>query len=1028
MARHQIAQVVGNQLIPLDASGSELPGITVGTDAWYIWLDACESQSFAYHTASGALTARRELRHGCWYWYAYRAQRGKLGKVYLGKAEELSSQRLAEALKKLTVPPPLRADGQNAGGDPPFLEQPIVLLTTKWAIPSPPPHLITRPRLLDVVQQGAARSLALISAPAGFGKTTLLGEWATSCGCSAAWLSLDEEDNDPRRFLAYLIGALQKAHPVLGNTIRHRCSVVAQGSLTEAMMVLLNELAALPTAMTIVLDNYQIIEHEAIHAALKMAIDYLPAHVHLMIASRQEPPFPLARLRASGQLVELRAPALRFTREEVETWLTAVMKRALGPAEITTLEQRTEGWIVGLQLATFALQEEHDLSRCVASFAGNQRHILAYLLEEVLEPQPEHVQSFLLRTSILDSLNSSLCGAVADREDAQSVLEYLERANLFIFPQAEQGGWYRYHHLFAEALRHHLEYTQPELVPSLHARASQWFEARGCLKDAIKHALAAQDGGRAAALIEQAASDFIRIGEVTTLQYWLAALPNAVVRASPRLCITAAWLAFITSEVPLFLSWVDAAEQALQVTQETLPSATTAALQGEIAALRAIHSLAAHNVAGAIATCRQALQRLPSESLYPRSLVLLILGVAYSRGGSVSAGTQAVMEASSRLQVTGHALLYPYGLAFQAELFMAQGALSQAARVYQQMLTLAPEQDVPSLLAAGTALVGLGWLFWEWNNLEAARQHLLQAWERGLQIQSGNILSTSAFLLAEVSQAQGNSEAADFWMRQAEIICQRARHVESLAAVAAGRARLSLVDGRVEEALRWLQERADFLEDPNNKRSEFEQLTLARVLIAAGRVGAAESAVQRALALLERLRAAAEAAGNVRLLLEALALQALAFQLQGDDAGALSALGQAVSLAGPGRYIRLFLDEGEPMSRLLRKLLEQYRTQKRTDQKISLAYLSNLLKAFAHPEASSLPTSPTQAQPLLDPLSWREREVLGLMASGRKNREIADELVVATGTVKSHINAIYAKLGVTNRVQAVAYARALGLL
>lgn len=1028
MARHQIARVIDNQLIPLDASRGALPGITVGTDAWYTWLNTCESQSFAYHTATGALTARRELRHGCWYWYAYRAQHGKLGKVYLGKAEELSPQRLAEALKKLTVPHTLRAEDQNIGDNPAFSEQPMVLLTTKWTIPSPPPHPVTRPRLLQVLQQGSARSLTLICAPAGFGKTTLLGEWAASRGRSIAWLSLDEEDNDPRRFLAYLIGALQKAHPVLGNTIRSSCSVASQGLLTETMMVLLNELAALPTAVTIILDNYHVIEHEAIHAALKIVLDHLPPHIHLIIASRHEPPFPLARLRASGHLVELRAPTLRFTREEIETWLTAVMKRALEPAEITILEQQTEGWIAGLQLATFALQEERDLSRCAASFAGNQRHIQTYLLEEVLEPQPEHIRSFLLHTSILDRLNSSLCSAVTDQEDARSILEYLERTNLFLFPQAEHGGWYRYHRLFAETLRHHLEHTQPELVPFLHVRASQWFEAHGCIKDAIKHALVAQDFGRAAALIEQAAQELFRIGEVTTLQCWLASLPSAVVHASPRLCITAAWLSFITSEVPLFLSWIDAAEQALQVIEETLPPPTAVALQGEIAALRAIYTLSCNNVAGAIATCRQALQRLPPESLYPRSLVLLILGLAYSRGESVSAGTQALMEASSYLQVTGHALLYPYALDFQAELSMAQGFPSQAARIYQQILTLAPEQDAPSLLAAGAAHVGLGYLFWEWNNLDAARQHLLQAWNRGLQIQSGNILSNSALLLTLVSQAQGNREAADFWLHQTEIICQRAGHVESLAAVAAGRARLSLANDRVEEALRWLQERADFPEKPDSKREEFELLTQARVLIAAGRIDADESAAQRALALLERLRAAAEAAGNVRLLLEALALQALALQLQGDEAGALAALGQAVSLAEPGRYIRLFLDEGEPMSRLLRKLLEQYRTLKRSRQKISLAYLSNLLKAFAHPEASSLPTSPTQAQPLLDPLSWREREVLRLMASGHKNREIADELVVVTGTVKSHINAIYAKLGVTNRVQAVAYARALGLL
>jgi LuxR family maltose regulon positive regulatory protein len=676
----------------------------------------------------------------------------------------------------------------------------------------------------------------------------------------------------------------------------------------------------------------------------------------------------------------------------------------------------------------FAWQEEQESSRCVANCTGNHPHILAYLLEEVLERQPDYIQSFLLHTSILDGLHSSLCGAVADRADAQSLLDSLERANLFLFPQAEQGGWYRYHHLFAEALRHHLERTQPELLPVLHARASQWFEARGCLKDAIKHALVARDFGRAAALIEQAAEGFIKSGEITSLQRWLTLLPDAVVRSSPRLCITAAWLSFITSNVAVFLCWVDAAEQAMLAFQETQPSTVVVSLQGEIAALRAIHTLSSNDPDSAIATCWQALQLLPTESLYPRGLLLLILGVAYCRGPSVSAGASVISEASTHLQITGHALLYPYVLALQAELFMAQGSLSQAARIYQQILTLAQEQDVSSLLAAGAAHVGLGCLFWEWNNLEAARQHLLQAWEKGLQIQGGNILSNSALLLTLVSQAQGKSEAADFWLQQAEILCQRAGHLESLAVVAACRARLSLAAGRLEEALRWMQGCADFLETPNNKRSEFEQLTQARVLIAEGRASSSASDVQDALALLERLSAAAEAAGKVRALLEALALQALALQLQGDQAGALAALGRAVALAEPGRYIRLFLGEGEPMSRLLRRLLEQHRTQKTTGQKITLAYLSNLLKAFAHPEVSSLPTSPTQAQPLFDPLSWREREVLHLLASGRKNREIADELVIVTGTVKAHINTIYAKLGVTNRVQAVAHARTLGLL
>lgn len=1024
MMRHPIARVVQNQLTPIAGSDNELLSIPVGTGAWYAWLNARETRSFAYHASEGRLTVRREARQGCWYWYAYRMQDGKLRKVYLGKAEEVSQQRLDDALRKLTQQA-MKTPIQENCSLPSYHH---VLLKTKLALPPTPEHLVTRPRLLYLLQAGAVKPLTLVCAPAGFGKTTLVREWVAQSGRSCAWISLDNEDNDPSRFLAYLIEALQQVYPSLGSAILARFHTLSHLALTEPIAVLLNELSVLPAELTIIFDNYQMIENQLIHDALTFLLAHLPSHVHMLIASRSELLCPLARLRASGQMIELGAEALRFTHEETETLLVDRMKLALRPAELATLAQRTEGWIAGLHLARCVMQEQNNLAHCVATFAGNNRYILAYLLEEVFGPQPEHMQAFLLHTSLLECFNGSLCYAVTGQANAEDMLEHLERANLFLFVCEKQAGWYRYHQLLAEALRHHLERTQPELVAILHARASQWFEAHDLLEKAIEHALAAHDNIRAVALIEQVVQAFLVRGEVTTLHGWLAALPNAVVRARPRLCITSAWIVFITSQPDTFLGWVEAAEQALYVLRETLPMPTTVELHSEIVGLRAIYSISFNDFSSAIATCSQALQHLPKENHYPRGLLLLMLGFAYVRGMNVGAGAQAMSEASSILQATGHALLLPYVIVGQAELYLTQAHPVQAAKLCRQILTLATEQNVPAIFAAGIAHAGLGGMFWEWNNLDAARHHLLQAWDLGMQTQTGKTLFTAALLLIFVSQAQGDAHAADFWLQQMEILAQKVGQIETFELITTSRARLLLIEGRLDDALLWMRERHDSLEDLTSRRDEFDYFTQARVLIAAGRAYADGSYVRRALELLERLRVPAEEAGRVRSLLEALILQALALQLEGESAGALTALGRAVSLAEPGRYIRLFVDEGDPMAKLLRHLFEQQRALKIPGQTISLTYLSNLLKAFTQTGASTLPTSATEGEPLLDPLSWREHEVLRLLAVGRKNREIADELVVVTGTVKAHINTIYQKLGVSSRVQAVVRARTLGLL
>ncbi|HET8843680.1 MAG TPA: LuxR C-terminal-related transcriptional regulator, partial [Ktedonobacteraceae bacterium] len=637
-------------------------------------------------------------------------------------------------------------------------------------------------------------------------------------------------------------------------------------------------------------------------------------------------------------------------------------------------------------------------------------------------------QTFLLHTALLERCNASLCAAVTGQEQAARLLEELACAQIFLSPLVEQEGWYRYHPLFASALRQHLRRTQPELAIMLHRRASQWLEAHNLLTEAVEHALAAHEYTHVATLIEKIAPALISEGKIPVLQNWLDALPETVVRSSPRLCISRVWLIFITSRPDTFILWVEAAQEALHRLEETLPPPTLVALQSEILALRSVYTISFADFSESIATCQQALQQLPTESHYLRGLILMLLGFAYTRSTDVGAAARALSEASSNIRVTGHALLLPYVIGAQAELYMAQGYPFQAAQLYRYILTLATEQNLSSLFAAGTAHLGLGYLLWEWNNLAESEYHLLQAWHMAQRTQTGTTLFQGALLLALVARAQGDSAATQFWQQQVESLSHQRNYAEVAGTIAAVRAGFALKEGRLEETMLWVREQSQRNTDSGYKRDEFIDFTLARALIAAGQAGIEASAGIRVCEPLEYWRISANQAGRVRVLLEALVLQALVLQDQGDRTGALHALQRAVTLAEPGRYIRLFVDEGDPMARLLRQLLEQQRAQNASDRPNNVAYLCILLKAFAQPGTFALPISPTKEQPLFNPLSLREREVLNLIAAGRKNREIADELVVVTGTVKAHINMIYQKLGVTNRVQAITRARSLGLL
>ncbi|MDQ2904797.1 MAG: LuxR C-terminal-related transcriptional regulator [Chloroflexota bacterium] len=1016
-------------------------------ETWLAWL--ANRSSFSFQGRHGYLTLLKEARArgNDGYWYAYHRQDKRRIKHYAGRTPDLTIAHLEE----LAYTPDILTNKthsidrlpQQAGQERMLQPMHVVddtsptlhltapqgpLLASRLYPPPPQAALIPRERLLALLDAGLERKLTLLSAPAGSGKTTLLTQWLAARKRRVAWLSLDSEQNGPQRFLAYLIGALRRVHPDLGRDILASIQVEGQTALSEGMVLLLNELAALPSHITIILDNYHLIESQYIHSALKMLLDHLPAHVHMIIAGRSEPPGLLVRLRACGQLTELGTSALRLTREELEELLTCVLHLKPEPEELGELEERVEGWIAGLYLARSAMQGQTDFALFRAACSGNNRHIQTYFLEEVLAGLPPDTQNFLLHTALLERCNSSLCTAMTGRGNTAQTLEELARANLFLCPLAEQEGWYRYHRLFASALRHHLLRTQPELVAALHLRASQWFEAHALPAEAIEHALAAQDYARAAILIEGVAPTLISEGKLTILQSWLDALPEEVVRASPRLCISRVWQEFITSQPSTYILWVEATEQAIHRLGETLPPPTVVALQSEIIALRSLYTISFADFSSAIASCQQALQQLPAGSHYLRGLILMLLGLAYTRSIDVRAAARALSEANSNIQAIGHVLLLPYVTLAQAELYAAQAYPFQAAKLYRHVLAQEIRPGVASLFVAGFAHFGLGYLLWEWNNLAEAKHHLLQAWTMGQRTQATTILLDSALLLALVAHAQGDSATTQSWLQQLELLSQRASYIELTEIITPIRTRFALREGHLEDALFWMHEQDQRAADPSYKHSELLDLTHARILIAAGQAGIEPDAGARTLELLEHWYVAANQAGRVRVLVEVLILQALAFQLQHDRVNALRTLQRAITLAEPGRYIRLFVSEGDPMARLLRHLLEQQRAQKGSRQTISLAYLSTLLKAFAQPGTFFLPTPLAESPPLFDPLSLREREVLRLIAGGRKNREIADELVVVTGTVKAHINMIYQKLGVTNRVQAITRARSLGLL
>jgi LuxR family maltose regulon positive regulatory protein len=885
-----------------------------------------------------------------------------------------------------------------------MLMQQYPLLQSKSYVPPIRPEFVSRPRLIEWLNAGLHRKLTLVSAPAGFGKTTLLSDWLRQADRPVAWLSLDEGDNDPMRFLAYLLAALRRMDPEIGQTAETMLKAPQPPPLEPLVASLSNEIAGTKQRFILVLDDYHLIEAAPVHETVSFLLDQKPAPpggLHLVVATRADPPLPIARLRARGQLNGLHAADLRFTAEEAATFFNREMGLDLSVEDVAALEERTEGWIAGLQMAAVSLRGRADAAAFVRAFAGSHRYIMDYLGDEVLRQQPAQVRQFLLQTAILDRLTAPLCDAVTEGaglglepEGSQAMLEHLESNGLFTIPLDDGRCWYRYHQLFADLLRHRLRQEKPDLVHRLHRRASEWYQAKELYPDAVNHSLAAGDEERAVGLIAWKGWAMLVRGEMRELLGWLDSLPQDLVSSQPQLAVQRAWAQALSGQ------W-DGVEQSLaQIGDGHVP--------GEVAALQAYMASVQGDVPRTMALCRQAAETLPEGKWFSRSFVALSLGIAHYAGGQPAAAGKALREAIELYRTIGLDYMVQAAMMELGLVLEMAGSLHEAAETFRRALELAPGQDIRPVPIAGMAYVGLAKVHYEWNNLDRALQSARKAVEL---TELGGFTSTllSGYArLAEVCLARGDLMAASQALEKADRLVQQ-RHYPAIAgALAKLRVRSWLVRRDLEAASRWLEDHPPGTGDVPDFAQELEQLAAVRALLALGQPG-------RALALLRRLQGAAEEAGRVWSLIEILVLQAGALQAEGKDDQALSTLGRALFLAEPEGYVRTFFDEGEPVVRLLRQALTQG---------IAPHYVSKLLADFGE----SAQATPPAAQALIEPLTERELEVLHLIATGLSNREIAQELVVAVSTVKTHINHIYGKLDVKSRIKAVTKAQALDLL
>ncbi len=908
------------------------------------------------------------------------------------------------------------------------------ILDTKLYVPQPRPQLVLRPRLLERLNEGLRSKLTLISAPAGFGKTMLVSDWVARLARPVAWLSLDEGDSDPKRFLTYLLTALQTVAPDLGEGLLSALQSNSSPPTESILAALLNSIATISDDFILVLDDYHLIDSKPVDHALTFLLEHLPAQMHVVITTREDPNLPLARLRASQQLTEIRVTDLRFSPAEAAEFLNRVMGLKLSSQEIAVLETRTEGWIAGLQLAVLSLQDHQDVPGFIEAFAGDHRYIVDYLVEEVLQRQPEAIRSFLLQTSILERLNGSLCDAITDQSGSKTRLEALQRGNFFLIPLDDKRHWFRYHHLFADVLHLHLQTEQPDQIPALHRRASVWFEHSGSVADSIRHALAAEDFERTADLIERAMPAMRRGRQESMVLTWLEMLPKELYERRPVLSVHFAGtllsngkLEGVESRLREAERWLDIGEQSSTTEMVVVDEEEFRSLPGSIAVFRAAHALALGNLRDSVNSARRALEVLPDENHHGRGAASGLLGLAYWTTGDLEAAQQSYAECMTRLLKVGHnsdAIGISIAL---ADIQMVQGRLHEAMRTHERGLQLASEPGAPVLRGAADMHVGMSELEHEHNDLSAATQHLLTSQDLG----EFNGLPQHPYRLrvamAQIRQAQGDLDGALELLLEAERLYV-GDFFPNVRPIAALKSRVWVAQENLGEALNWVREQKLSSQDDLNYLREFEHITLAQVLLAQSKSEDTNQSDLEAMGLLERLLKAAQAGERIGSVIEILILQGLALHARGDTPAALEALQQALTLAEPEGYIRIFLDEGLPMAQLLGEAAAR---------KISPNFTGNLLAAFKAQQQKNAGESAQPnmhghtsltSQPVLETLSQRELQVLRMFNTDLSGPEIARELEIALSTLRTHTKSIFSKLNATNRRTAVTRAVELDLI
>ncbi len=905
---------------------------------------------------------------------------------------------------------------------------PTSILATKLYIPPARSKIVPRHRLIEQLNKGLHHRLTLISAPAGFGKTTLVSEWIVGCERPTAWVSIDEGDSDPISFLTYLISAMQTINAGIGSEVLEVIQASQLPPIESILTTLLNEISTIPNEFVLVLDDYHLIDARLVDDTLTFLLEHLPPQMHVVITTREDPNFPLARFRARNQLTELRVTDLRFTPLEAAEFLNQVMDLSLSAKDVAALETRTEGWIAGLQLAALSMQGHQDIPGFIQAFAGDHRYIVDYLVEEVLKRQPESIRNFLLQTSILDRMNGPLCDAVIGQPGAKALLETLQRGNFFLIPLDDKRHWYRYHHLFAEVLHMHLMTEQPDQIPVLHRRASEWYEQNDSTPEAIHHALAAQDFDRVADLIERVLPILQQSRQEPALLVWLKALPDELFQNRPVLSVHYAGtllqngqLDGVESRLRDAERWLvvpaDLHERPISVNEEDFKR-----LPAFVAMYHAAIALAQGDVVNATKHARKVLELAREDDEFPRGAASSLLGLASWTSGDLETAYRMFADGMSYLQKVGFISDVIGGSVTLADIRITQGRLREAMSIYEHGLQLATKQGAPALRGAADMHVGMSGLYYERNELNIAEQHLLKSRELG----EFNGLPKNPYrwrvAMAQIRETQGDLDGALDLLDEAEKLYM-GDFSPNVRPISALKARVWLKQGELEKALDWARTQKLYVEEEPSYLREFGQITFARILLSQHQSDHSISLLHDAMGLLERLLKAAEEGGRIGSVIEILTLQALAHQMQEDIPAALPSLERALKLAEPEGYMRIFIDEGSSMTELIREI----------DTRGFLpSYTHKLLSAFElEDQGLDVETAPSAAPvstSLIEPLSQRELDILRLFKTELSGPEIARELVIALSTVRTHTKSIYSKLNVNDRRAAVKRAAELNLI